>query len=102
MHNGDSHKGATPSDKSARQEFGLTQQEIVAAIRAGKLQFRESNMQATRGFGCYAMKSKPWSARRLDQINFTRRSSRKSWPTSLRKPGSCKLASRLSTDAGLN
>ena len=28
----------------ARQEFGLTQQEIIAAIRAGKLQFRESNM----------------------------------------------------------
>ena len=39
-----SRKGATLSDKSARQEFGLTQQEIIAAIRAGKLQFRESNM----------------------------------------------------------
>ena len=30
-------QGATFSDKSARQEFGLTQQEIIAAIRAGKL-----------------------------------------------------------------
>lgn len=39
-----SERGATMSDKSARQEFGLTQQEIIAAIRAGKLQFRESNM----------------------------------------------------------
>src|ERR1700688_4680992 len=39
-----SRKGATLSDKSARQEFGLTQQEIIAAIRAGKLQYRESNM----------------------------------------------------------
>ena len=39
-----SQEGATLSDKSARQEFGLTQQEIIAAIRAGKLQFRESNM----------------------------------------------------------
>src|SRR3954471_4060673 len=39
-----SQKGATMSDKSARQEFGLTQEEIIAAIRAGKLQFRESNM----------------------------------------------------------
>ena len=39
-----SQKGATMSDKSARQEFGLTQQEIIAAIRAGKLQFREGNM----------------------------------------------------------
>ena len=37
-------KGATLSDKSARQEFGLTQQEIIAAMRAGKLQFRESSM----------------------------------------------------------
>lgn len=40
-----SRKGATLSDKSARQEFGLTQQEIIAAIRVGKLQVRESNMQ---------------------------------------------------------
>jgi hypothetical protein len=37
-------KGATLSDKSARQEFGLTQQEIVAAIRAGQLHFRENNI----------------------------------------------------------
>ena len=32
------------SDKSARLEFGLTQEEIIEAIRAGKLQFRESSM----------------------------------------------------------
>ena len=45
MSEGDwSSKGATLSDKSARQELGLTQQEIVAAIRCGKLQFRESSM----------------------------------------------------------
>lgn len=37
-------KGATLSDKSAREEFGLTQQEIVAAIQAGKLQYREGSM----------------------------------------------------------
>jgi predicted nuclease with TOPRIM domain len=36
-------KGATLSDKSARQEFGLTQQDIFAAIRAGKLQYRENS-----------------------------------------------------------
>jgi hypothetical protein len=30
-------EGATLSDKSARLEFGLTQQEIIAAIRAGEL-----------------------------------------------------------------
>jgi septal ring factor EnvC (AmiA/AmiB activator) len=39
-----SQKGATLSDKSARQEFGLTQEEIYAAIRAGKLQYREASM----------------------------------------------------------
>jgi hypothetical protein len=53
MHAGDSiwsSKGATLSDKSARVEFGLTQQEIIAAIRAGKLQFRESNMHGNPWF----------------------------------------------------
>jgi predicted RNase H-like nuclease (RuvC/YqgF family) len=33
-------KGATLSDKSARKEFGLTQDEIVTAIEAGRLQYR--------------------------------------------------------------
>ena len=33
-----SRKGATLSDKTARKEFGLTQDEIVAAIDAGQLQ----------------------------------------------------------------
>jgi hypothetical protein len=33
-------KGATLSDKSARKEFGLTQQEIIEAIEAGKLNYR--------------------------------------------------------------
>jgi hypothetical protein len=33
-------KGATLSDKTARKEYALTQDEIVEAIRAGKLQYR--------------------------------------------------------------
>jgi hypothetical protein len=33
-------KGATISDKTARAEFGLTQQEIVDAMKEGKLQYR--------------------------------------------------------------
>jgi hypothetical protein len=37
-------KGATLSDKTAREEFGLTQDEIVRAIRAGQLRYRESSM----------------------------------------------------------
>ena len=45
-----SQKGATLSDKSARKEFGLTQQQIVAAIRAGKLQFRENSMHGNPWF----------------------------------------------------
>ncbi len=37
-------KGATLSDKTARAEFGLTQDEIVDAIRTGELQYRLSSM----------------------------------------------------------
>ena len=33
-------KGATLSDKTAREEFGLTQDEISEAIRAGTLRYR--------------------------------------------------------------
>ena len=43
-------KGATLSDKSARQEFGLTQEELFAAIRAGKLQYRENSMHGNPWF----------------------------------------------------
>ncbi|MBI5477330.1 MAG: hypothetical protein HY906_00655 [Deltaproteobacteria bacterium] len=37
-------KGATLSDKTAREELGLTQDEIFGAVRAGKLQYREGSM----------------------------------------------------------
>jgi len=37
-------KGGTLSHKSAEKEFGLTFDEIVAGIRAGKLQYRENNI----------------------------------------------------------
>jgi hypothetical protein len=37
-------KGATLSDKTARTEFGLTQDEIVQGIRAGKLHYRLGSM----------------------------------------------------------
>ena len=33
-------KGATLSDKTARSEYGLTQEEIYAAIDAGKLRYQ--------------------------------------------------------------
>jgi hypothetical protein len=37
-------KGGTLSDKTARKEFGLTQDEIVEAIRAGELQYRAASI----------------------------------------------------------
>jgi hypothetical protein len=43
-------KGATLSDKSARQGFGLTQQEIYEATRTGKLQFQQNNMHGNPWF----------------------------------------------------
>jgi hypothetical protein len=39
-----SRKGATLSDKTARHEFGLTQDEIYDAIDAGALQYRRAAM----------------------------------------------------------
>jgi chromosome segregation ATPase len=40
-------KGTTLSDKTARSEFGLTQDEIIAAIRAGKPQCRRAEMHGS-------------------------------------------------------
>lgn len=37
-------KGATLSDKTARAEFGLTQEEILQAIRTGALHCRKGSM----------------------------------------------------------
>ena len=37
-------KGGTLSDKSARKEFGLTQEEIIEAIKSDKLQYRKNYM----------------------------------------------------------
>jgi hypothetical protein len=37
-------KGATLSDKTARQEYGLTHDEIYTAIDAGRLQYRPAAM----------------------------------------------------------
>ncbi len=37
-------KNATLSDKTAKKEFGLTENEIIEAIKAGKLQYRRNYM----------------------------------------------------------
>src|SRR5712664_2914669 len=37
-------KGSTLSDKTAQKEFGLTQEEIVDAIKAGKLHYRHNTL----------------------------------------------------------
>ena len=37
-------KNATLSDKSAEKEYGITRKEIIDAINAGDLQFREGSM----------------------------------------------------------
>lgn len=43
-------KGATLSDKSARKEFELTQDEIVEAIENGKLEYRINYMHGNPYF----------------------------------------------------
>jgi hypothetical protein len=52
-------KGATLSDKTARDEFGLTQDEIYDAIDAGTLHYRQAAIHGTRGLGCSAGRSRP-------------------------------------------
>ena len=37
-------KGATLSDKTARKEYGLTQDEIIGAIKSGQLQYRQTSI----------------------------------------------------------
>jgi hypothetical protein len=61
-------KGATLSDKTARAEFGLTQDEIIAAIRTGKLQYRPA-----------AIHGNPWLRllrREVEDLVSTRRGER--------------------------
>jgi len=43
-------KGAALSDKSARMEFGLTQEQIIDAIKCGKLQYRQNHMHGNPYF----------------------------------------------------
>jgi len=45
-----SRNDATLSNKSARKDYGLTQEEIIAAIRVGKLQFCDSNIHGNPRF----------------------------------------------------
>lgn len=40
-------KGATLSDNTARQEFGLTEDDIYDAIEAGKLQYRRASIHGS-------------------------------------------------------
>ncbi len=43
-------KGAALSDKSARKEFGLTQDQIIDAIKCGKLQYRQNHIHGNPYF----------------------------------------------------
>jgi hypothetical protein len=43
-------KGATLSDKSARKEFGITQEMIINAIKCGKLQYRQNHIHGNPYF----------------------------------------------------
>ncbi len=43
-------RGATLSDKSARKEFGLTQVQIIDAIKSGKLQYRQNHIHGNPYF----------------------------------------------------
>jgi hypothetical protein len=46
-------KGATLSDKTARKEDGLTEDEIIDAVNAGSLDYRVGSVYGTRGSGSF-------------------------------------------------
>jgi hypothetical protein len=50
--------GATLSDKTARTEYGLTQDEIYAAIDAGTLQYRPAAPSACTHYGSVLLASR--------------------------------------------
>jgi len=54
--------GGTLSDTTARKEFGLTQAEILRAVREGKLQFRRTSIYAPRVCDCSVERSRRSSA----------------------------------------
>ena len=43
-------KGGTLSDKTARKEFGLSQDEIIEAIKSGKLEYKQNYMHGNPYF----------------------------------------------------
>ena len=43
-------KGDTLSDKTARKEFGLSQDEIIEAIKSGKLEYKQNYMHGNPYF----------------------------------------------------
>ena len=59
-------KGATLSDKTARTEFGLTQEEIVRAIQAGKLRYRLNSFFGNPSCAFSDERSKRWLRRSTD------------------------------------
>jgi hypothetical protein len=61
-------KGATLSDKSARQEFDVTQDEIVQAIQDGTLHYRESSMHGNPWLRLLRREVGRWSGRRTAKI----------------------------------
>ncbi len=50
-------KGATLSDKTARSEYGLTQDEIFDAIDAGTLQYRPGSTASGNSSGLSSLSS---------------------------------------------
>ena len=77
-------KGATLSDKTAREEFGLTQDEIVRAIRAGKLQYREGSIYGNPRLRLFSGERwRRWSRRNTVRFILRTGRRRRSWRTSI-------------------
>ncbi len=83
--------GAALSDKSARKEYGLTQNEILDGVRDGKLQYRENYSHGNPYLRLLRMEVETFAKDLLGQEGFTRQklvAELKSVETQIR---SCKL-----------
>jgi hypothetical protein len=69
-------KGATLSDKRARDEFGLTQDEIVEAIQAGKLHYRLNSTHGNPWFRLLRWEVEGFVRTRYGQRHFEERQAR--------------------------
>ena len=66
-------KGAALNDRSARQEYGPTQEEILSVVRDENCNTERTTFMEIHTCDCYGTKQKGWLPGCIDQIISTRK-----------------------------